>query len=504
MRYRTVLLTFAWVVVAVLPHYGASAQDADPAGPFPVTAIPELSPGDSMTLDASAYFASIAGGDLTHLAETSDDEVVAVTTTGTTLTLIAVSGGTATITVRAVDAVGRSAQQALDVVVTDPEGASSFSFDLSSVSIGRMWDAIIEYIAPRWLPTLLILLAAFLVLNIVRRTAKWVDRRWFSQTENLVDDHVLCFVRRVLLLSTVIGTLVALVVVWDRQEFADGNWPRMARWLTAIWVAGIFFPVSRFVGDLLTVVEGQLVKRTDTVLDDTALPMVTRFLRFIIMGVGIVMGLSLLGINIAPLIAGAGVMGLALSLAAKDTLSNLIAGVLLILDRPFQVGDRIELWTAPSETGTWGDVIEIGLRATKIRNPDNLVVVVPNNEIMQRDIINYTMSGQDIRLRIPFSVAYESDVALAKNILIECAKEVRGVKTEPEPLVIVRGFGPSDVQLQLRVWVLDARARRRIADDITALALAAFSEQGVEIPYPKRELLVRHAEAAALLENPKT
>ncbi len=66
------------------------------------------------------------------------------------------------------------------------------------------------------------------------------------------------------------------------------------------------------------------------------------------------------------------------------------------------MGDRIELWNAPRETETWGDVIEIGLRATMIRNPDNLVVVVPNNEIMQRDIINYVMSGEHIRLRIPF------------------------------------------------------------------------------------------------------
>ena len=68
------------------------------------------------------------------------------------------------------------------------------------------------------------------------------------------------------------------------------------------------------------------------------------------------------------------------------------------MDRPFKVGDRIELWNAPRETGTWGDVIEIGLRATKIRNPDNLVVVVPNNEIMRRDIINYRCR-EDIRLR---------------------------------------------------------------------------------------------------------
>ena len=184
-------------------------------------------------------------------------------------------------------------------------------------------------------------------------------------------------------------------------------------------------------------------------------------------------------------------MGLALSFAAKDTLSNLIAGVLLIMDRPFKVGDRIELWNAPRETGTWGDVIEIGLRATKIRNPDNLVVVVPNNEIMRRDIINYTMSGDDIRLRIPFSCAYESDIERAKALLKEVAPTVKGVKLDPAPIVIVRGFGPSEVNLQLRVWIMEARSRRRIADEITEKAMVAFAGAGVEIPYPKRELYIR-------------
>lgn len=92
-------------------------------------------------------------------------------------------------------------------------------------------------------------------------------------------------------------------------------------------------------------------------------------------------------------------------------------------------------------------MIEIGLCATKSRNPDNLVVVVPNNEIMQRDIINYTMSGEHIRLRIPFSCAYDSDIEKAELLLREAAAEVLGVQMDPEPIVLVRGFGPSEVNL---------------------------------------------------------
>jgi small-conductance mechanosensitive channel len=93
-----------------------------------------------------------------------------------------------------------------------------------------------------------------------------------------------------------------------------------------------------------------------------------------------------MGFNIMPFVAGAGVAGIDIGFAANDTLSNLIAGVLLIIDRPFEVGDRIEVWSAPKNAATWGDVIDIGLRATKIRTTDNIVIVISNNEMMKRDI----------------------------------------------------------------------------------------------------------------------
>jgi hypothetical protein len=125
-----------------------------------------------------------------------------------------------------------------------------------------------------------------------------------------------------------------------------------------------------------------------------------------------------------PFIAGAGVAGVAIGFAAKDTLSNLIAGVLLIVDRPFEIGDRIEVWNAPSGSATWGDVIDIGLRATKIRTTDNIVIVIPNNKIMTRDIINYTLISDRIRVRINVGIAYDADVQKARDILVELAKTV--------------------------------------------------------------------------------
>ena len=359
-------------------------------------------------------------------------------------------------------------------------------FDLNVVALQARWNDFVEYAGSRWLPSIGVILAAILAYVIGRAVFTRIQKRIVTKTATDLDDHVVLLLRRAFLLSAVMWALWRLFSIWSLDI--------LAQWVVAAWIGLLFIPISRFVGEMLTTIETQFVQRNSTAIDDTALPLLNTVVRFLILALGIILALDHIGLNIAPLLAGAGVMGLALSLAAKDTLSNLIAGVLLIIDRPFQVGDRIELWMAPSETGTWGDVIEIGLRATKIRNPDNLVVVVPNNEIMRRDIINYTMSGSDIRLRIPFGIAYESDIEKAKDLLISTAREVNGVKLDPLPIVIVRGCGPSEVKLQLRVWIEDARARRRIADEITEQAILMFSKSDVEIPYPKQEIYLRSME----------
>ncbi len=379
-------------------------------------------------------------------------------------------------------------------------------FDFNLDQIVEVWSAAMAYIAPRLLPTAFVVVVAGLVYFVGNWILRRVERRLASRTTTELDDELVRAIRHVFRMTVVAWGVWRILGQWVPVlggESAEGDWvawetqPR--EWVWGIWTGYVFFPISRFVGQLMRTFESQVMARNDTVLDETALPMINRFVRFSVIAVGMLLAMSHLGLDIGPLLAGAGVVGLALSLAAKDTLSNLIAGVLLIMDRPFQVGDRIELWSAPRETGTWGDVIEIGLRATKIRNPDNLVVVVPNNEIMQRDIINYTMSGDDIRLRIPFSVAYESDIDRAKALLKETARQVEGVKLDPEPIVIVRGFGPSEVNLQLRVWILRARERRRIADEITGRAVAAFTEAGLEIPYPRRELYIKGGGVGGLL-----
>ena len=245
---------------------------------------------------------------------------------------------------------------------------------------------------------------------------------------------------------------------------------------------------------ILPSIEKKITSQTRSKIDDVILDLLKRFATVLIFVTAGILTLDVLGVNIMPFIAGAGVAGIAIGFAAKDTLSNVIAGILLILDRPFEVGDRIEVWSAPANSATWGDVLHIGLRATKIRTTDNIVIIIPNNEIMMRDIINYTTHTQEIRVRIPIGIAYDSDVKKAKEIITEIALELDWVMREPPPKIVVKSFGDSSVNLEARVWISRPRKRMDTISHITDRVKEDFQKGGIEIPYPKRDVYVRKGE----------
>jgi small-conductance mechanosensitive channel len=270
------------------------------------------------------------------------------------------------------------------------------------------------------------------------------------------------------------------------------NIPTIGDFFYAILILLMAVPVKRFVDILIDYLEKGIAAQTETHVDNIIFALFGKLSGVIIYTVAGILALDMLGINVMPFVAGAGVAGLAIGFAAKDTLSNLIAGILLIIDRPFEVGDRIEVWAAPSGSATWGDVIDIGLRATRIRTTDHIVVIVPNNEIMKRDIVNYTAISSEIRVRINIGVAYDADVTRAKNLIVDVARRIPWVLNRPAPKVVVRNFGESAVDLQLRVWIKNARKRMDTISEITDRVKTVFDHENIEIPYPKRDIIIRH------------
>ena len=317
---------------------------------------------------------------------------------------------------------------------------------------------------------------------ILRQVLKFIEKRMKKINLIEIQEQLFKIFRKAL--------FYALVLVAGSYIIGLLNIALLEKIFHALFVILFAGPSKNFLIVTIRYLQSRVAHKTDSKIDDIVFDLLIRFADFIIYAVAIIIALDILGINVMPFIAGAGIVGLAIGFAAKDTLSNLISGILLIIDRPFEVNDRIEVWSAPAGSATWGDVIDIGLRATKIKTTDNIVIIIPNNEIMRRDIINYTIISEKIRVRINIGIAYDADLQKTKNVILQVAQATEGVADDPPPKVVVRNFGESSVDLQLRVWIHDARKRMDTISYITDKVKEAFDREGIEIPYPKRDIFI--------------
>ncbi len=332
--------------------------------------------------------------------------------------------------------------------------------------------------------SLAVLLVTCLIWWIVKRIIRLLDRRLQKYPFFQSNPQTIHSLQRILFYA-----LVAILLTYEARLF---GLILLENVIQAILIILAAVPAKDMLIVGLTYLENRIADRTATKVDDIIFDLLNRFSGAILYVTALILALDVIGINVMPFIAGAGVAGIAIGFAAKDTLSNLIAGILLIIDRPFEIGDRIEVWSAPRGSASWGDVVDIGLRATRIKTTDNIVIIIPNNEIMKRDIVNYTSITAKIRVRVNIGVAYEADIRKAKDIIIEVARQMKWAADIPAPKVVVRNFGESSVDLQLRIWIKEARRRMDTISFVIDNVKEAFDLAGIEIPYPKRDVQVSH------------
>ena len=201
-----------------------------------------------------------------------------------------------------------------------------------------------------------------------------------------------------------------------------------------------------------------------------------------------------LQINIKSLLAGVGVIGLALSFAAKDTVGNIISGIVIIIDKPFKEGDWVSLGSLDAT------VTQIRLRTTVLTTFNNETVVVPNQQISQERIINYTITPK-IRVKIPIGIAYKESISAARTALLETTKGDTRILQDPLPRVIVTDLGSSSVNLQLRFWIENSDDQYTFIFEYTEKCKLALDKAGIEIPYPHLQLFVEDTRGIRLLSK---
>ncbi|MBU2444689.1 MAG: mechanosensitive ion channel [Bacteroidetes bacterium] len=210
------------------------------------------------------------------------------------------------------------------------------------------------------------------------------------------------------------------------------------------------------------------------------IPFIKKLILVILFTIGLLIILNKFKVDVSGIVLSLGIASLAIALAAQETLSNMIAGFVILVDRPFRIGDRIRL---PS--GEIGDVFEIGMRSTKFLDFDNNLIIVPNAEIVKTIIQNLTYPNTVSRIVVDVGVAYDTNLEKAKGILLELAKNHSLVTLEFEPQVFVVNFSASSIDLRLIARTLDYRNVYQIQSDLRESIKSDFKKNGIEIPFPQ-------------------
>ena len=203
--------------------------------------------------------------------------------------------------------------------------------------------------------------------------------------------------------------------------------------------------------------------------------------RYTVLGFGFIMAADQIGVNVGAALAGIGVVGIAVGFAAQDTLSNIIAGFLIFLDKPFMVGDWLHV------ADQVGEVSEITMRTTRIRTKNNTWVVIPNKKIIDEVLVNHSKHGET-RIDVPVGIAYKENIPEAREVLLRAVKSLEGVANHPAPEVIVASLGGSSVDLEVRVWINRASDEPPVFCRVVEASKLALDEAGIEIPYPHLQL----------------
>jgi len=205
--------------------------------------------------------------------------------------------------------------------------------------------------------------------------------------------------------------------------------------------------------------------------------------RYLMLLVGLLAIVQTAGIDLTTFNVLAGAVGIGVGFGLQNVVSNFIAGVIIMFERPIRVGDRIEVG------GVEGNVVEIGARGTTVVTNDNIAVIVPNSKFITENVVNWKYTDINVRFRIPVSVAYASDARLVERVLLEIADADPDVLKEPAPTVRFMGFGDDGLSIELRAWSASLVDRKgKLISQLNFAIYERFQHEGIEFPFPQRDL----------------
>jgi MscS family membrane protein len=327
------------------------------------------------------------------------------------------------------------------------------------------------------------IVAAYLIDRIVSGSVGALVRR----TANDLDNRIIDALHMPIFLSVIFAGLA-----WSLAMVVDEGLPRFIAY-------GLLRTLAVFVWTVAFVKIGSIVleslsarARPGSLIQPRTFPLLDILLKILIIGGAVYFTFLAWRIDVTAWLASAGIVGIAVGFAAKDSLANLISGIFILADAPYKVGDWVVL-----EGDLRGMVRSIGMRSTRVLTPDDVEITVPNSVMGNSKIINEA-GGPHVKQRISarVSVAYDSDVDHVAQVLLSCAEDLDGRCDDPRPEFRFRAFGDSGLDFALYVWILDPGARDRVISALNMRIFKRFREEGIEIPYSKQDVYVKELPAA--------
>jgi len=333
----------------------------------------------------------------------------------------------------------------------------------------------------KWISSILIVIFFYFISRFVSFIFIRILAKLAKKTETLVDDKIVEIGRvpasRVILL---VGLKIAIL-------YGDFP-PKFVFIISSTFSTLIILLLTLF---LLKVVDifieewGKSFAITiDSRINEDLIPLFRNMIKFIVIISGTFMILSVFELQVAPFVASLGVIGFAIGFAIKDTLANIIGGIVLILDHSFALGDKVTI------DGDTGIITEVGFRNTKITNYDHEVIVIPNSELINKKFKNYVLPDPTIRVVVDFGVSYGSDVDKVEEVVLNVLESVEERCIDPAPLVVFDKMDDFSLNYQAKIWIPSFSNQYEMRIRLTKMVYKALVDNDISIPFPTHTVYI--------------
>jgi small-conductance mechanosensitive channel len=332
-------------------------------------------------------------------------------------------------------------------------------------------------------------IAGILIAFLARFVVRWLKVK-AEETETKWDDIIIAAIGTPLQVTIV---AVAIYIALTFLGIMPLNYPGLLddQIIQAFWIVMGAWIISSFLHDIILVYGHDIAEKSESDWDDRLVELLELIVKYVVWFAALMLVLATFRVDITPFLAGAGIAGLALALAAQDIISNFFGGAIITVDKPFTVGDRVKV------DDFYGDIISIGPRSTRLRTLDNQIVTIPNNKITTNVITNFSQPDVTLRMTIPVTVAYGTDVEKVKTILLEISRDAIEhtdyLVSDPAPKVFFTEFGDSGLKFILYVWARRYNLPDEVRDTVNSAIARRFSEENIEIPFPQLEVRMKKA-----------